>query len=44
MPGPYTSTQKAAIGEYTSVTQADKSSAAKALKQHNWNIGAAING
>jgi len=43
MPGPYTSTQKAAIAEFTSVTQADKSSAAKMLKQQNWNVTSAIN-
>jgi len=43
MPGPYNSAQKAAIAEFTSVTQADKSSAAKLLKQQNWNVSAAIN-
>lgn len=43
MPPAYTSTQKSAISEFTGVTQADKSSAAKMLKQHNWNVGAAVN-
>ncbi|SMY21545.1 unnamed protein product [Zymoseptoria tritici ST99CH_1A5] len=38
-----TSSQKAAVTEFTSVTQADKSTAAKILKQHNWNVGAAAN-
>ncbi|KAK1052051.1 Scaffold-type E3 ligase [Friedmanniomyces endolithicus] len=43
MPAIYSSTQKAAITEFTSVTQVDKSSAAKLLKQHNWNASAAVN-
>ncbi|KAK1066153.1 Scaffold-type E3 ligase [Friedmanniomyces endolithicus] len=43
MPAIYSSAQKAAITEFTSVTQVDKSSAAKLLKQHNWNASAAVN-
>ncbi|KAK0272182.1 Scaffold-type E3 ligase [Friedmanniomyces endolithicus] len=43
MPAIYSSAQKAAIAEFTSVTQVDKSSAAKLLKQHNWNASAAVN-
>ncbi|KAK4541014.1 hypothetical protein LTR36_008383 [Oleoguttula mirabilis] len=39
----YTSQQKSSISEFTGVTQADKSSAAKLLKQYNWNVGAAVN-
>lgn len=43
MPPAYTSQQKAAIIEFVSVTQSDKTSAAKVLKQANWNVGAAVN-
>ncbi|EME47438.1 hypothetical protein DOTSEDRAFT_146076 [Dothistroma septosporum NZE10] len=43
MPPAYTSQQKSAIAEVSNVTQADKSTAAKLLKQHNWNVGAAVN-
>jgi len=43
MPAAYSGPQKTAIGEFTGVTQADKSTAGKFLKQHNWNIAAAIN-
>ncbi|KAI7019637.1 hypothetical protein KC362_g13953, partial [Hortaea werneckii] len=40
----YTAQQKSAISEFTSVTQSDKTTAAKILRQHNWNVGGAING
>lgn len=43
MPAAYTAQQKNAIAEFVSVTQCDKSSAAKLLKQANWNVGAAAN-
>lgn len=43
MPASYNSTQKSAISEFTGVTQSDKNSAAKVLKQHNWNVAAAVN-
>ena len=43
MPGPYSSTQKSAINEFIGVTQSDKNTAGKMLKQHNWNVGAAVN-
>ncbi|KAK4632097.1 Defective in cullin neddylation protein 1 [Fulvia fulva] len=43
MPPAYTSSQKSAIAEFSNVTQADKSTAAKLLKQHSWNVGAAVN-
>jgi len=43
MPAAYTSAQKLAISEYTSVTQSDKSAAAKVLKQHNWDVSSAVN-
>lgn len=43
MPSPLTTQQKNAVIEYTSITQSDKSSAAKLLKQCNWNVGAAVN-
>nr|POF13940.1 sorting nexin mvp1 [Quercus suber] len=39
----YTSQQKTAINELVAITQADKSGAAKVLKQHAWNVQAAIN-
>ena len=35
--------ERPAISEFTSVTQADKTTASKLLKQHNWNVGAAAN-
>ncbi|KAI6821808.1 DUF298-domain-containing protein [Hortaea werneckii] len=44
MPAAYTAQQKSAISEFTSVTQSDKTTAAKILRQHNWNVGGAING
>ncbi|KAK3065826.1 Scaffold-type E3 ligase [Teratosphaeriaceae sp. CCFEE 6253] len=43
MPSIYSSTQKAAIAEFISITQVDKSTAAKLLKQSNWNSSAAAN-
>ncbi|KAK3680151.1 Scaffold-type E3 ligase [Recurvomyces mirabilis] len=43
MPSSYTSQQKTAISEFTGVTQADKSSAAKLLKQFHWNVPSAVN-
>ncbi|EMC97902.1 hypothetical protein BAUCODRAFT_86079 [Baudoinia panamericana UAMH 10762] len=43
MPAAYNSQQKAAINEFVTVTQSDKSTAAKILKQHNWNVSAAAN-
>lgn len=43
MPAAYTSQQKNAIAEFVGVTQSDKSTAAKILKQHNWQTGAAVN-
>ncbi|OQO14759.1 hypothetical protein B0A48_00141 [Cryoendolithus antarcticus] len=43
MPTPSTSQQKAAIAEFTSVTNANTSAATKLLKQHNWNSSNAIN-
>ncbi|QIW94774.1 hypothetical protein AMS68_000292 [Peltaster fructicola] len=39
----YTSIQERAIAEFSHVTQADKNSAAKALKQNGWSVGTAIN-
>lgn len=44
MPATYTAQQKAAINEFVGITQADKSSAGKVLKQHNWNVSLAVNG
>ncbi|KAF2160966.1 hypothetical protein M409DRAFT_37626 [Zasmidium cellare ATCC 36951] len=43
MPPASTPQQRAAVSEFTSVTQADKTTASKLLKQHNWNVGAAVN-
>ena len=43
MPAAYNNSQKAAISEFTGVTQSDKTSAGKLLRQYNWNVGAAIN-
>lgn len=43
MPSVSSSTQKAAVAEFISVTQADKSTASKLVKQHNYNVQAAIN-
>lgn len=42
MPGSYNTAQKSAISEFVSVTQTDKNTAAKVLKQHNWNTSAAV--
>ncbi|CZT19112.1 related to defective in cullin neddylation protein 1 [Ramularia collo-cygni] len=39
----YTSQQTKAISDFVSVTQANTTTAAKILKQHNWNVGAAAN-
>lgn len=43
MPASYNTQQKGAISEFTGVTQSDKTNATKLLKQHNWNVQAAIN-
>lgn len=43
MPSAMTSQQRNAVSEFTGVTQADKSSAAKILKQYGWNVSAAVN-
>lgn len=43
MPSVSSSTQKAAISQFIAVTQADKSTASKVLKQHNYNVDAAVN-
>lgn len=43
MPPAYTAAQKAAIQSLSSLTQADKTSSAKVLKQHNWDVQAAAN-
>jgi len=43
MPTAYTTAQKSAIQQYAALTQADSRSAAKILKQHNWNLESAAN-
>ncbi|KAF2723620.1 DUF298-domain-containing protein [Polychaeton citri CBS 116435] len=43
MPGPYTSAQKQSISDFTQFTSGDKNMAAKMLKQHGWNVQAAVN-
>ncbi|KAK5118954.1 hypothetical protein LTR62_000165 [Meristemomyces frigidus] len=43
MPSTYTAQQKTAISEFTGITQADKSSAAKLLKQFHWDVRSAVN-
>jgi DCN1-like protein 1/2 len=43
MPPAYTSQQKSAISDFTSYTQADKATAAKILKVHNWHVNSAVN-
>ena len=43
MPAALTTAQKTAINEFSSVTQGDKTTAAKLLKQYNWNVSAAVN-
>ncbi|GAB7357986.1 hypothetical protein MBLNU230_g0153t1 [Neophaeotheca triangularis] len=43
MPASYTPQQKAAIQQFVGITTADKSSAAKVLRQYNWNVDAAVN-
>jgi DCN1-like protein 1/2 len=44
MPAAYSAQQRTAIAEFAAVTNSDKSTAAKFLKQHHWNTSAAING
>ncbi|KAF2148249.1 hypothetical protein K461DRAFT_262261 [Myriangium duriaei CBS 260.36] len=39
----YTASQKAAIQQYSALTQADKTSSAKALRQYDWDVQAAAN-
>lgn len=43
MPSVSSSQQKAAVSEFIGVTQSDKSTASKVLKQHGYNVQAAIN-
>lgn len=43
MPPALTSAQRAALNEFTSVTQSDRTTGTKLLKQSNWNVGAAVN-
>lgn len=43
MPPVYTTAQKSALNEFTSITQADRTTATKVLKQANWSVGAAVN-
>ena len=43
MPSVSSATQKAAITQFIAVTKADKNTASKALKQHNYNVDAAVN-
>ncbi|PNS19296.1 hypothetical protein CAC42_2473 [Sphaceloma murrayae] len=43
MPPSYSSAQKAAIQQYVALTQSDKTTAAKLLKQYNWDVQAAAN-
>jgi DCN1-like protein 1/2 len=40
---PSSTQQKGLLAEFMGVTQADKTTAGKLLKQHGWNVGAAIN-
>lgn len=44
MPPAYSTPQKAAISQFSALTQADKSSAARFLKQYDWNVQNAANG
>jgi DCN1-like protein 1/2 len=44
MPPGYTSAQKAAITQFISFTNADKNTATRFLKSHNWNQEQAVNG
>ncbi|KAF2189061.1 DUF298-domain-containing protein [Zopfia rhizophila CBS 207.26] len=44
MPPGYTSQQKAAISQFMSFTQADRNTAIRHLKSHNWNQEVAVNG
>lgn len=39
----YTAAQKTAIQSYSSLTQSDKTTSAKVLKQHDWDVQAAAN-
>ena len=43
MPSVSSSQQKAAVSEFIGITQSDKSTASKVLKQHGYNVQAAIN-
>lgn len=43
MPASYSSKEKRAIEEFAQVTQGDKNTAAKLLKQANWSMSAAVN-
>lgn len=43
MPSVSSSAQKSAVNEFMGVTQADKSTAGKVLKQHGYNVQAAVN-
>jgi hypothetical protein len=42
-PAPSSTQQKGLVAEFIGVTAADKTTAGKVLKQHNWNLSAAIN-
>ncbi|KAF2838101.1 DUF298-domain-containing protein [Patellaria atrata CBS 101060] len=44
MPPAYTAQQKTAIVNFTSITGTDRTSAARILKAHSWNVESAING
>lgn len=43
MPTAYTPLQKAAIQRYIEIANVDKATAARTLKQHNWDVQAAAN-
>lgn len=43
MPTVYTAQQKAAIQQFISFTQLDKSTAVRALKNHGWDAQNAVN-
>jgi DCN1-like protein 1/2 len=42
-PAPSSTQQKGLVAEFTAVTNADKTTAAKILKQQNWNLTTALN-
>jgi hypothetical protein len=42
-PAPSAAQQKGLVAEFTSIAPVDKTAAAKILKQHNWNLTAAVN-